>query len=99
MFLRQRGGGHIDFGAVCIRVSATFLTCVKDISLIFYFGLPVVPASTLVRLDTAHWIRISDEFILGQKILSYPCYLVRVVHWLYWNTCTWSSSDVNVMFK
>ena len=31
-------------------------------------------------------------------MLSYPsCHVLRAVHWLYWNSRTWSSSDVVVM--
>ena len=57
-----------------------------------------------VKYILAHRLRISDILSWDKKNLiltmfSYPGCHVRTVHWLYLNSCTWSSSDVIVMFS
>ena len=40
-----------------------------------------------------------ENLILQVPRLSYPgCHVRATLHWLYWNSRTWSSSDVIVMF-
>ena len=52
----------------------------------------------------AHCVRIYEILLLDRKsYLTHPI-LLRLsgedyIHWLYWNSRTWSSSDVVVMFK
>ena len=52
----------------------------------------------------AHRIRISEILTWDRKSYLTQAILPRLsregyIHWLYWNSRTWSSSDVNVMFK
>ena len=52
----------------------------------------------------AHRIRISEILPWNRKCYLTHAILPRLsregfIHWLYWNSRTWSSSDVIVMFK
>ena len=52
----------------------------------------------------AHWIRISDILPWDRKSYLTHVILPRLsregyTHWLYWNSCTWSSSDITAMLK
>ena len=52
----------------------------------------------------AHWIRISEILPWDRKSYLIQAILPRLsceayIHWLYWNSQTWSSSDVIVMFE
>ena len=48
----------------------------------------------------AHRISISEILPWDRKsYLTQAILPVCYIHWLYWNSCTWSSSNVIVMFK
>ena len=71
----------------------------------FFYGINKEVLPLKVRLVfLSHWIRISE--ILPWDRISYltQAILPRLscegyIHWLYWNSHTWSSSDVIVMLK
>ena len=52
----------------------------------------------------AHWIRISEILPWDRKSYLTNAILLRLsregyIHWLYWNSRTWSSSDVIVILS
>ena len=56
------------------------------------------------QIFLAHQIRISEVLPWARKSYLTHAILPRLsregsVHWLYWNSCTWLSSDVIVMLK
>ena len=46
------------------------------------------------RIQTSEILPWDRNLIL--PMLSYPGCHERTVHWLYWNSCTWTSSDIIV---
>ena len=44
-------------------------------------------------------LRLINSMIELLHMLSFPGCQVRAVHWLYWNSHAWKSSNVNLMLK
>ena len=67
-----------------------------------FSGLLVSVTWANAFLLLAHGIRVSEILPLDKKLYLTHAVLLRLsredyIHWLYWNSRTWSSSDVIVM--
>ena len=68
------------------------------------YGFKTFAITRLRKVILAHWIRISETLPWDRKSHLTHAILTRLshegyIHWFYWNSRTWSSSDVSVMLK